>query len=134
MQESTTPKLKQPFGAGGASDGVSITAHGHTAGEGKLPSEQRGRGRDLEIVLCTVLKFSSKVHSLLNPTDFSFNEKEPVRKVRIMFEQDHFKGKYKRNIYFTGVHAASFYSVGVEGLVLYALRYTEGVGGAGMVS
>lgn len=51
-----------------------------------------------------------------------------------MFEQDHFQAKYKRNIYFIDVHAASFYSVGVEGLVLYALRYTEGVGGAGLVS
>lgn len=32
------------------------------------------------------------------------------------------------------VHTASFYSVGVEGLVLYALSYREGVGGDGLVS
>lgn len=34
----------------------------------------------------------------------------------------------------TDVHAASFYPEGVEAQVLYALRYTEGVGGAGIVS
>ena len=68
------------------------------------------------------------------------NKKQLVRvTVRLMYKRN-IRGTWERDDGWQhfekciDVYAASFYSVGVEGLVLYALRYTEGVGGAGMVS